>query len=259
MENNALTSKTDWDNNWEKHKDIRLLKKNDLILGYNGAFLRSFRDNAGALTNKKVMELGGASSYYLLSMSMFENVEATAVDYVESGLKHLEVIFQSHDKKVETICADIFKYDFTEKYDFVVHWGLLEHFVDPFPVIEVSAKALNSSGKLVFSMPNLKAFGVGLWKRYDLSDYNKHIYHADENIINSAKMLGLILEKKYYWGYPIFSNIGYWRANKLFSFIVKNVIRFLSLINRVFPFYHKGNSWFSSSRTFVFRKENVIG
>lgn len=258
MNNNALTSQNDWEKNWKAHKEIRILKQNDAILGKKGAFLKSLRENAGVLSNKKVLELGGASSYYLLSMSMFENMEAVAVDYVETGLIQLEHIFKIHGQKVKTICADIFKYPFEQKNDFVVHWGLLEHFIDPNPVMEVSSKALKSGGKLIFSMPNMRAVGTGLWKKYDIEDYNKHYYHSDESIINSAKLAGLVFEKKFYWGPPLLSNIGYWKTNKLFSEVVKSIVRILALINRVVPFFHKGNSLLSSGRAFVFYKNNQV-
>jgi|GEM_PF-5281122 len=254
MNNNFLTDVEHWDEYWEEYGNTRSIKSTDPILGANGSFLRALKNNAGIFTNKKVLELGGASSYFLLSMCLFENMEATAVDYAQNGLLQLDKIFEAHGKKVKTICTDLFNYDFTEKHDLVVHWGLLEHFVDPYPVLEVSAKAMSPDAKLVFSMPNLDALGVGLWKKYDPKQFNTCIYHSDDAIIAAALKAGLVFEKRFYWGAPFLANIGYWPANKLLLFCVENFVRVLSACNRIIPFYHRGCSWFSKTRAFVFHK-----
>src|SRR5207249_2403070 len=107
-----------------------------------------------------VVELGGAGSYFLLALAKWERARATAVDYSPPGSALTREIFAANHEAVRTICEDIFEWQPAEKFDAVLHFGLIEHFADPEPLLRKSAELLKDGGQLVFTMPNMQAWGA---------------------------------------------------------------------------------------------------
>ncbi len=259
MENsdkNRLTDVSNWDDQWSQIQTLKKIATNDPILGTNGAFLRSLESRIGPIPESTVIELGAAASAYLLCLAKFRNVSATGVDYSEIGLEHLKKMFRQEDLTLETIKGDLWEIDYSNnQYDFVVHWGLIEHFINPENVLDLSSRLLKPEGRLIFTMPNMLAFGVGCWKRWDGLDFSRHIFHPRALLKRIGSEVGLELEEDFYWGAPLLFNIGYWRKDGgILPSAIKLFVRASSLVNRIFPFYHLGNRFFSSQHAYIFRK-----
>ena len=205
----------------------------------------------------KIIELGGACSSYLCCLSKFESIAATAIDYSEIGIKKTHELFKSNKVKVVGITSDLFSHNFNnEKYDMVVHFGLIEHFNDPTSIFTLSCNLLNEHGSIFMTMPNMDAIGTYLWKKYDKEDLDCHIYHTDDYIIKIASEAGFDTVSVNYWGAPLLFNTGFWIKEKsVLKDVIIILVRSFSILNKIIPFYHKGNKYFSSYRGFVFRKK----
>lgn len=252
---NELTSESHWDLEWKDFQPS-IISESDKILGKNGAFINSLNKRFQIPAYASVLELGGACSAYLCSLVKFRQVQASVLDYSQVGLSKTNKLFELNGCKVDLHQGDLFSYEFPkQEFDIVVHWGLIEHFRNPIEIFYITQKLLKPSGALIFTMPNMEAFGVSLWKKYDTEDFNTHIFHSDENIHQLAMDSGFSVHSIYYWGPPILFNAGYWfKGKSLLRPIVNFFVRCLSAINSFIPIYHLGHRKISAHRAFVLIK-----
>ena len=202
------TDQAFWDAQWSDRASrslaYRVLHGRDH--GPDGAFLRTLRTHVGArhLRGASIVELGGAVSRGLLDLALHEQARATVVDYSEVGLRQTEAMFAAAGAEVRTIQADFFAWDTRGlTFDLVTHWGVLEHFEDPAPLLELSARLLRPGGLLVFSMPNLLARGAGLWARWAPDNFSHHVRHEDAALDAAFRSAGLTLERRFFSGPPL--------------------------------------------------------
>ena len=206
---NELTTEDHWDSNWSDYLP-KVINPNDSILGINGAFLRSLEKRHKLVNNSSVIELGGACSAYLCALSKFRQLKSSVIDYSHVGLRKTVELFELNDCEVEIFQGNLFNFNFSKSsYNYVVHWGLIEHFNDPSEIFEITHNILKDDGITFFTMPNMDALGKGLWQKYDKEDFNTHVYHSDQNIKEIARKTGFKVESIFYWGPPLYFNAGY--------------------------------------------------
>jgi 2-polyprenyl-3-methyl-5-hydroxy-6-metoxy-1,4-benzoquinol methylase len=204
----ALTDSDFWDNQWDDRArrsfSYRLLHGRDF--GQNGAFLRLFKRHLPEieLRNARVAELGGAVSRYLVDLALFEGAKITAIDYSVVGISHTKELFAKRRVEGEAIAADVFNWtNDGEPFDIVLHFGLLEHFDNPEPLLSASSRLLKQNGLLFFTMPNLGAIGAKLWRRNAPSNYSAHVHHTNQTIATACGRSGLLLQKAFSFGPPL--------------------------------------------------------
>ena len=252
---NELTSESDWDSAWEAFEPD-VIKDNNQILGKNGAFLKTLEKRLKIKNSSSVLELGGACSAYLCSLAKFKNANASVIDYSRVGLSKTKKLFELNGCEVDIFNGDLSNHDFgNKKFDYIVHWGLIEHFKNPIDIFTLSANLLNSSGATIFTMPNMEAYGANLWKKYDTDDYNTHIFHSDEFIHQLASASGFKVHAIYYWGPPLYFNAGYWFQERSFlKHLINFFVRCFSLMSRVLPIFNLGHRKVSAHRAFILTK-----
>lgn len=250
---NAITDEQYWNLRWEKYRRFQRIFKWDKIWGAKGSFLRIMRKYLGNLNGMKVLELGGAASYLSISLAKWGKSDVTLVDYSSEGLKITEKIYKINNCDVKIIQKDFFNWDTDEKFDTVVHWGLLEHFKDPVPILKVCYKFLKPGGKVVFSMPNMEAVGSVLWKKLNLQDWNRHIYHSVNAIQEACDIAGLEFVDKFYWGPPLIQ-ISPCKKNEYLKKALLYIQYGFILTGMLFPLYHHGSSKISTHRGFILYK-----
>jgi SAM-dependent methyltransferase len=204
----ARTESDFWDSQWDdRHRrsiSYRLLHSRDF--GPKGAFLRLFKSHLPEfqLRNARVAELGGALSQYLVDLSLFEGARITAIDYSPVGISRTKELFAKSGVQGEVIAADVFNWTYEgESFDMVLHFGLLEHFDNPEPLLSVSSRLLKPDGVLFFTMPNLGAIGAKLWQRNAPRNYSAHVYHTDQAVAAACSQNGLLLQKTFSFGPPL--------------------------------------------------------
>lgn len=253
-----LTVAAFWNEQWKTRSlapsAIKFFRGGDH--GRNGFFLRLMRRFApGVFKGASVIELGGACSRCLIDLAKFEGAKVSAVDYSPIGIEQTFKMFKEHEVMGEVLEADLFEWpDKNIRYDVVTHWGLLEHFEDPTPILSLSASLLNAGGYLVFTMPNLDAAGAWLWKRFSPQNHAAHVLHSDKVILDGCERAGLQLVRFFHSGAPLLRMAP---AEKLrvLSMPISIVHAGFLLLGRVFPsIYVSGNPYISDTRGFVFIK-----
>ncbi len=252
---NEIISESDWDTSWEAFQP-KEIKDNDQILGKNGAFLKTLEKRLKIRTSSSVLELGGACSSYLCSLAKFKKAHASVIDYSQVGLSKTKKLFELNGCEVDIYNGNLSNYHFgNKKFDYIVHWGLIEHFKNPIDIFSLSADLLNPSGATIFTMPNMEAYGVNLWKKHDTEDYNTHIFHSDEFIHELATASGFKVHAIYYWGPPLYFNAGYWFQDGSFlKYLINFFVRCLSAISKLLPIFNIGHRKISAHRAFVLTK-----
>ena len=249
-ENTNTTSPDFWNDRWNS-SHIMVIEKGDTYWGSNGVFLRVMKRHLGDINSSRIIEFGGANSLFLLALTKWENADVSAVDYSETGVEKLRSLFEANNCSINAVCADMFAWNPGENgYDLVLHWGLLEHFTDPVPVLRVCQSALAPAGKVVFSMPNMEAWGSTLWRRWSPENWALHIYHSDNVVENACASAGLQLIKKFYWGRPMLQRT-LWERTGFLPKTVSIIQRSINLVNKIVPIYQYGSRWMSMERGFV--------
>ena len=105
MSGNELTSSDYWDEIWAKRK-VRSRSRYHFFFGENGIFLRTMRRHYPDIVGKRVLEIGGAGSEFLLALAKWCDIDATAIDYSAVGLRKTQEIFNMNNCNVHIILDD---------------------------------------------------------------------------------------------------------------------------------------------------------
>jgi 2-polyprenyl-3-methyl-5-hydroxy-6-metoxy-1,4-benzoquinol methylase len=251
---NETTNQQYWDERWSGWHKMSQVARWDQMWGPNGSFLRLIKRYTGNLKNLKILELGGAGSYHCLSLAKWGNAEITLIDYSAIGLEKTEAIYAKNGCPIKTIQADFFTWNpGEEKFDLIVHWGVLEHFQDPYSILQLCSECVKPGGQVIFTMPNMEAWGSKLWKKWSPLDWERHIFHSDPQIIEAARRAGLKFQEVFYWGTPLIQ-ITAWEKTGGIQSGIRIIQRAFSLLGKLIPIYHHGTRKISMHRGFVFSK-----
>lgn len=257
MNISARTEVDFWDDQWSVRKSSGRIQAalRSTQFGKRGQFLRVIEKHApGVVDGRRVIELGGAASAFLVDFALHMNAEVTAVDYSPVGIAETEQMFVRHGVDGRAVLGDIFDLGNIGTFDVVTHWGLVEHFDDPLPVLKASADLLEPSGYLIFSMPNMAAMGAKLWQRHAPENFDAHIFHSTTALKEAGLEVGLHMENAFYFGEPLV-RMAPSEKHTITSFF-SNALHagFLALGVAAPWLYTAGHSAISANRGFLMRK-----
>jgi len=241
-----LTSTEYWDS-WWASRSPELISAADPQYGSSGWFLRFMDRACGPLAGRTVVEIGGAMSLRLLSLAKFRNADAVAVDYSAVGLHKTVELFTLNHTRVNCIQADMF--DLTGAYDVTTHWGVLEHQIEVGPFLAKCSDLTNAT--MVFSMPNMLAFGALGWKRYSSSNWKLHILHSNTAIESECRRHGFDCRPEFF-GPPFFCMSPIEKPNAATAMLSRAQV-WADRLGRLLP-YQYGHPRISQNRAFICRK-----
>lgn len=246
-----LTESKFWDDEWRKiNLKSGVLSESHFYFGRNGIFTKMVDKYSPKIDGKEVLEIGGGGeNYRLLALAKWRGMTPTIVDYSAVAIEIVKNLFSKNAEHAEFINADFDEYDFTKKFDFVVHWGVLEHFTDPVPLINKCANLLNHGGQLLFTMPNMDAMGAKAWKRWAPNNWSKHYHHSDQAVLNAMSNAGFTQLTNGHFGMPLVASA--WETSNIYTTALTGLQGGVSLASRLFPAVARGgNSRISSERVF---------
>jgi len=194
-----LTNESYWDS-WWKSVPIELVGQRDPQHGQRGYFLKAIERHAGSLKGKSVLEIGGAFSQHLAAMARYRDVKAAIVDYSRDGIDASRRFFDAYGCEVESIHSDVFALS-GRQFDLVTHWGVLEHQVDPLPLLAKCTELARET--IIFTMPEMRGFSGWLWKKLSPQNYARHVYHDDNAVFSAFNKLNW-KARAFSWGQPFF-------------------------------------------------------
>jgi 2-polyprenyl-3-methyl-5-hydroxy-6-metoxy-1,4-benzoquinol methylase len=253
---NRVTTKAYWNSIWSHVEADRLvLDESHFYYGRNGLFTKLIARHLGDIRGKSVVELGGGGlNCRLLAMARWLGAQVAAVDFSEEGLRSVANLFEANGCRATFVRQDVCEWTPMEQFDFVVHWGLLEHFKDPTPVLSKSADALKSRGRLLFSMPNMEGIGARYWKRWSPQSWGMHVFHPRALIASSLSAVGFFEPDAFFFGMPFFK-ITDWEERHVAQLSLDLMQKAASGSARIFPLYHRiGTKSLSMERGYCARK-----
>jgi SAM-dependent methyltransferase len=254
ISDNSVTNRSYWDSVWSA-AGASLLDPNDFYAGRNGLFVKLVRRHIGDIRDRSLVELGGGgNNTRLLAVAKWLGADVTVLDFSDEGLRAVGELFAANACRVRLVNVDLDSWVPEDAFDIVTHWGVLEHFVDPRPLLEKSVAALNPGGTLIFSMPNMEAFASRLWKRWNPDNWGVHVWHCEETVLRCLADLGLSDVLSFHFGVP-FVKMGPWETRTAAQYPFDLLQLVASASARVLPVYHRwGHRKLSMERGFVARR-----
>jgi 2-polyprenyl-3-methyl-5-hydroxy-6-metoxy-1,4-benzoquinol methylase len=247
-----LTESEFWDDEWRKiNLKSDVLSESHFYFGKNGIFTEMADYYSKKISGKKVLEIGGGGeNYRLLALVKWRGFDATVVDYSPVAIEIVKNLFIKNSQDAEFINADFDNYHVGTKFDLVVHWGVLEHFTDPTPLITKCTSLLNNGGHLLFTMPNMEAIGAKAWRKWAPKNWSKHYHHSDQAVVAAMSQAGLSQVESGHFGMPMVVG-SVWETRNAYTSALTGLQRAVSMMTRLFPVLARaGHRRISSERVF---------
>jgi 2-polyprenyl-3-methyl-5-hydroxy-6-metoxy-1,4-benzoquinol methylase len=253
-----LTDPAYWDAQWAHEAAGRKIKEWHPYFGRRGIFLRTMRAHLGELRGLRVLDVGGGgANYSLLALAKWGGMAASAIDYSPVALRVLRRTFSANDQDVLSYLGDFLTRDPAgQEFDLVAHWGVLEHFLDPTPLLAACRRWLSPTGRLVFSMPNMKAYAARLWRELSPENWKVHVLHEDDVLERSCAKAGLKLVDSFYFGFPALKMADPERWGGFAPKLLTLGQRALNATAFIYP-YAGGSEKLSSQRGFVATRDGA--
>lgn len=162
----------------------------------------------------RLLEVGCAKSSWLPYFSQQFGCKVYGLDYSEIGCEQSRKILENANVEGEIVCADLFSPpdSLIGKFDFVVTFGVVEHFADTRSCIEALSKFLKPDGILITNIPNMVGLIGIIQKVLNRPVYDIHVPLDTELLIKAHQAPALqVLQCDYF----LFTNFGIQNLNGL--------------------------------------------
>lgn len=152
---------------WKKHTTTRLVQK-----------LKKLN-----LNKSKILEIGGGDAEILSYLAaQYTSSDFSIIDYSAKGCERARQRMKNRGLQVEVICADLFSPPeyMLNQFDFVLSFGLVEHFSDLAGILTAKQRFLKQGGKIFTLIPNYSFLYKTLTKRWSERVLGMHVLHTME-------------------------------------------------------------------------------
>jgi 2-polyprenyl-3-methyl-5-hydroxy-6-metoxy-1,4-benzoquinol methylase len=167
--------------------------KNAVGLKFDAFFRRVFAATGHSCGETRLLELGCARSAWLPYFSKEFGFCVTGIDYSSIGCDQAEAILSKEGVKGNVTRADLFlpQPNFLSRFDFVVSFGLVEHFEATGECIRSCGAFLKPGGTMITVIPNLNGLVGWLQKRLGREVYDIHIPLDAQALRRAHEITGL--------------------------------------------------------------------
>ena len=178
----------------------------------------------------KILELGCARSIWLPYFSKQKEFSVSGIDFSPLGCAQSRGLLENEGLTGQIYQADFFSppSELIGKFDYVISFGLIEHFKDTSEALTAAAKFLCPGGTLLTLVPNMKFLPGWLQKTAQRSVFDLHVPLDHNDLDTAAKKAGLSVVAN---GYLMFSNFGaiFFKTNILSRMISTILVGFSAL------------------------------
>lgn len=112
----------------------------------------------GALQGKRIIELGAGTGCTIVALAK-KGVHAYALDFSSESIKSIQYWTKKQNTNVRTFKKSITTLPFDAKYfDLVYSVGVMEHFLNPTPLLEKQLRLVKNNGFLLVDVPQKFTF-----------------------------------------------------------------------------------------------------
>jgi 2-polyprenyl-3-methyl-5-hydroxy-6-metoxy-1,4-benzoquinol methylase len=167
---NDLTSVDHWDDAWSGEIRLRLPSR-WMISTRNLQNLLRGRVQPG----DRLLEIGCAPGKLLSWAATELGAEVSGLDYSERGLSTTRRLFAALQLTADLRCEDLRRATFAAgSFDWVVSYGVIEHFDDPRDVVRVHVDLLKPGGTALMTVPNYRGVYGVLQRYFDAENLLSH-------------------------------------------------------------------------------------
>ena len=160
LNNQALTTSTFWNNNWQ---EIQLTRLKEVAKSQRQRELIAWLQKMPETDNRKILEVGVGSGILLYEIAQALAFEPFGLDLSEAGCVLAQKNAQINDIKAHIVGGDIFYPPFAPgHFQMVFNQGVIEHFIEPLQVLRPMARLVANNGYLITTVPNIAGF-YGKW------------------------------------------------------------------------------------------------
>jgi 2-polyprenyl-3-methyl-5-hydroxy-6-metoxy-1,4-benzoquinol methylase len=186
---NEMTDEAFWSNAWSYSLPKRRLfprMRNWIRQRCNRHPVRLYADLIGrtGCQTGDLLELGCAPGFVLERIHTARpDLRLHGIDFSESGLAAARERMEMLGARVSLSCEDIFEISRVAEFDIVLSTGLIEHFVDPLPMVKCHVRLCKPEGHVIITVPNfVSRVSKFFHERFDpesLAVHNLSIMHLD--------------------------------------------------------------------------------
>lgn len=225
------TNRAYWDDIWSKKQSKRLPTRIFVGTANICRLLKSY-----VSPEMRVLEIGCAPGKVLAWVAKVLKAQVSGVDYSVCGIKSAKELFDELGISGDLRCEDIFETSFEEgSFDRVISCGVIEHFTNPKPLVDIHVRLLKPGGKSVIIIPN---YG-GLYRRLQQYFDPENLVLHNLDIMSPSSLRDLAsasnVEDARSYRFGRFS-LMLILDKKLPKWLAKNLTLFLNVIGHLQPF-----------------------
>jgi 2-polyprenyl-3-methyl-5-hydroxy-6-metoxy-1,4-benzoquinol methylase len=216
-----------WDKTWSVLQEPELIDATDpsltnevnrrLHLFFQRLFSR--REVAG----KRLLEVGCARSVWLPYFAQMYGLQISGLDYSEDGCRQEEMLLKRAGVEGVVVNADLFQppTELRHSFDYVITFGVVEHFRDPASCIQALGTYLRTGGILVTLVPNMLGMVGTLQGVFDRDVFEIHVPLDPDGLRHAHEAAGLtVISSDYFLSTDFYVvNIANRRRNALYPIV----------------------------------------
>jgi SAM-dependent methyltransferase len=164
-----MTNVAHWDGVWSRVPSMRLPSRLFVTTQDRMRLLRRYLK-----PGMRFLELGCAPAK-MLAWVATQGVQVAGMDYSAQGIEWGRQLMRALGLEADLRCEDLFSTTFSrESFDLVHSAGLIEHFDDPVPLVEIHLGLVRRGGTVLISVPNYGGFYGAMGRRFGPSNFALH-------------------------------------------------------------------------------------
>jgi SAM-dependent methyltransferase len=150
---------------------------------------------------KRLLEAGCARSVWLPYFARQFGMGVAGIDYSENGCRQEKAVLRMADVEAQVVCADFFDppAELMASFDYVVSFGVVEHFMDAACCISALADLLRPGGTMITLVPNMHGTVGTLQRLFDREIYATHVAHTPATLETAHAAAGLTVDSSCYF------------------------------------------------------------
>jgi 2-polyprenyl-3-methyl-5-hydroxy-6-metoxy-1,4-benzoquinol methylase len=153
--------------------------------------MRRFSALKNNMINKKVLDFGAGNCNFILKTKQIAD-EAYAIELDESIHKHCSKLLKSLNINLYHTLNELPSI----KFDVITMFHVIEHLIDPRPILSKLHELLADNGRIIIETPNSKDALLSIYKCEAFADFTYwgcHVFLYDENTLSTLmKQCGFI-------------------------------------------------------------------
>jgi SAM-dependent methyltransferase len=212
----------------------------------------------------RILEIGCAKSAWLPYFAKTFNLQVLGLDYSPVGCEMAEAGLAKSGVQGKIVCADLFSppADLMSSCDFVVSFGVVEHFEDTTGCIEAMLRFVKPGGLLITIIPNMVGV-IGIIQKHlnrpvydihqliDAKAFRRHHETADAEVLECDYFMSTHFGVCNLNGVPT-GTVGWWLKRMLLG-VLTRVSKLVWVFEAAFHKLHAGR-WFSPYVVCIARK-----